>query len=192
MCWNAEISLSTFIFGTAGIIIGYLNKVLNIADVLFLFTIVLMQLVEFFIWSYPNYNTLLSMLGIGLIIIQPIAAGLMVPNKWLYYGLYGIWLLFFLNRSIDFSTTVSARGHLKWNWLQVSVIHVIIWSLFVFIAMYYNGSRWTILFALILIIISWLSYKKDGSWGSIYCSFINLIFIVIIFKAFAKHYCILS
>ena len=51
MCWNADVSLKTFLIGMAGIGLGaYLG--LSLPVLLFCFTIVTMQLIEYVVWTY--------------------------------------------------------------------------------------------------------------------------------------------
>ena len=50
MCWNAEVSLNTFIFGTIlGIVAIIINKY-PLSTLLLVYTISLIQLMEYFAW----------------------------------------------------------------------------------------------------------------------------------------------
>ena len=50
MCWNAEVSLQSFLIGITAAFVGYQNG-LSFPITLFCLTIVLMQLIEYFVWS---------------------------------------------------------------------------------------------------------------------------------------------
>jgi hypothetical protein len=78
MCWNAEVSLNTFLFsGFVLLLIMYNNNytqykiqfiegIDNIWAYIFLFSWILMQLFEFFIWkniNNPGLNTIFSILA---------------------------------------------------------------------------------------------------------------------------------
>ena len=92
MCWNASVSLNTFLFSSfiLGLIIynnlftkykiQHLN---NIWAYLFLSSFILMQLIEFFIWKNINnkfYNNIFSICATLLLIIQPIISIMIITN----------------------------------------------------------------------------------------------------------------
>ena len=67
MCWNPDISLNTFLFGVFALLFIFLSNTFskyklkeftNPLVYLFLFQIVVMQLIEFFIWK--NLKTLIK------------------------------------------------------------------------------------------------------------------------------------
>ena len=73
MCWNAEISLNTFIFGCISAIIVYLLGVVNINIIIILLSFTSMQLLEYFIWQNIDnikINEILSKIGLFIIGIQ--------------------------------------------------------------------------------------------------------------------------
>ena len=73
MCWNAEVSLNTFIYGTiAAIIVLSLNKI-PIRSILLVYTVSLIQLMEYFTWKNINNNELihyLSITGAFILLLQ--------------------------------------------------------------------------------------------------------------------------
>jgi hypothetical protein len=201
MCWNAEISLSTFIFGIAAIAISYINGISDWKWSIFYLSIISMQLLEYFIWTRKDWNRILSILGFCIIILQPIAAGLLIANSTyqkIYYILYLLFICICIFRifqlyPIHFSTTVGHNGHLKWKWLDISIVTVIIWTLFLLAAIYLSNSKslfreLLVLFIIALVSISLYYYKKHGTWGSVYCSFVNIQFIFILAHAFYIQY----
>ena len=84
MCWNAEISLNTFLFGCMTILFIYYTNTYtryksllfdNLWYYIFLFVIISMQLLEYFIWKKihnKSINQLLSKIGLFIIFLQPI------------------------------------------------------------------------------------------------------------------------
>ena len=204
MCWNPEISLSTFVFGIAAIIIGYINKEHDIKWALFYTTIVSMQLIEFFIWKNlgsKHINKILSIIAFVLIMIQPIAAGMLIENKsymMIYYILYVLWLVVYITSSspIKWITQKAKNGHLSWLWLNPAHdLLILTWTVFIICALLLSKgsllSRIICVTALALFtLVSWWYYKtQEFTWGSVYCSFINMIFLFIIGKSFWIHYC---
>lgn len=197
MCWNPQISLSTFIFGISTIAIAYINDIATLQWAIFYFTIVSMQLLEYFIWTKKSWNRVLSIIGLCIIISQPIAAGLLIENgtyQKIYYISYLVCVMAFVMHPHNFSTTVGQNGHLKWNWLDVTPVWVTIWTLFVLTAIHLSNYtsllKEMLVFAFIIGFtgFSWYYYRKYGTWGSVYCSLINLMFIFILAHAFYVQY----
>ncbi len=66
MCWNATVSLNTFLFSFFAVNFAYFNNVINIYEYLFINSFISMQLIEYFTWknlNNKNLNRLLSQLG---------------------------------------------------------------------------------------------------------------------------------
>jgi hypothetical protein len=206
MCWNKEISLSTFVLATAAITIGLITQQHDANYAIFYFTIASMQLLEFFIWNNglrnPQLNKMLSMIGLAIIFAQPLAAGLMIHDqnkKLVYYLAYAIWMLVYIAMTyggIVFKTSIASNGHLRWHWLEPPTDWLILtWTIFVCAAVWmWDTSRFdatlVILFIIALTGWSYYSYRQyGGAWGSVYCSFINVMFVIIIAKAMVSQYC---
>lgn len=204
MCWNPEISLSTFVFAVAGIIIGYVNHQHNMAWNIFYMSFASMQLIEYFIWKNlgkKDVNTVLSVIAFLLILSQPIAAGLLIENKtyqmW-YYALYVLWTLSYimLSRPIVFKTEKATNGHLSWLWLSPGHGALIVtWVAFLVAAIWMSSSSTltkaliTVGFLAITYISWWFYHKQEHTWGSMYCSFANIVFVLVIAKSFWSQYC---
>ena len=54
MCWNVEVSLKAFVLGTIAAVIVLSLNVIQFNTVLLIYTITLMQLLEYFAWTYLN------------------------------------------------------------------------------------------------------------------------------------------
>ena len=146
MCWNESVSINTFVFGCLALIFIYFTNTFtkyktkgfdNPFMYLIVFSFLIMQLIEFFIWRNLNnkqINRILSLIGLGIIIIQPITLMLydtysigsittLIENL----SLYSIaWISFlsykYLYNPITFTTTVGVNKHLNWNWLNFKTI----------------------------------------------------------------------
>jgi hypothetical protein len=201
MCWNPQISLTTFIFAICAITISYINRITDIKWAIFYFTIAAIQLIEYFIWTQKSYNRILSILGFIIITIQPIAAGLVISNatyQKIYYISYFVWGIIaiidnFRNGS-EFTTTVGKTKHLRWNWLKPSLFFVITWTMFLITGLWLS-NKYSLIDKLIMAVFTSLFcatayyfYSKDGTWGSIYCSMANMIFLYILAKSFYSLY----
>ena len=84
MCWNKEVSLNTFIFGTISLLFIYYNNTythyklkefINTWIYLLIFSVICMQLLEYYIWDNikdMSINKKLTILSFMLILIQPL------------------------------------------------------------------------------------------------------------------------
>lgn len=206
MCWNPQISLSTFILACAGIVIGQINGLHDTKWSVFYLSIASMQLVEYFIWTHGLHkkavNKALSAAGLLAVFLQPLAAGLFISNpsqQKLYYVAYLLWAGIYASIvPTVLKTTIAPNAHLAWKWLNPPVTFILTWTAFLIAAMYLSSMTRVefvsiSLFVILLTSISYHYYKSyEGAWGSVYCSFVNFIFVVILFKAFFKQYCYLS
>lgn len=211
MCFNANISISTFLLGIVAIIIGLINKVITFNFSLFYLSIISMQLIEFFIWIYLNndiINKYLSILAWILLNIQPLTLiYLIYPyNKLLFYIFLIILLLFYLyiinKYSIrNYKTTINKISKtLDWNFIRYNyflLLSYIIIQSFVILYICYlfvdnKYYKYLLLIYLIINIIAityaYLNYYKYNSTGSTYCIFLNFFSLIIIIISIYKNY----
>lgn len=192
MCWNEHVSLNTFVFSTFVLLLIIYNdhhtpyKIFPGTSLYFYFFILSfasMQLIEYFLWKNINDKKkvqTISILGQLLVIIQPIASLLMLKNellKWSMILLYSIPAgLMFISSNKNYKTTVH-NGHLKWNWMPVSTLMYAIWVFFLLFSFVVNGYYHFILAALFLFAITYWSYYRVGTAGSLWCWSINFFMI---------------
>lgn len=203
MCWNAEISISTFIFACAATLIGLVTKVLDWRWSIALMTIASMQLLEFFIWKYgltnAQLNRVLSIIGLTILFLQPAALGLVIENdrvKYAYYALYAVFVVVALlmqNKERRFTTGVAPNNHLQWNWMNMPGVLAVLWVLFVVAAIMLSNQPLIVraiytFISLAFMAISYYYFRGQGTWGTVYCSFVNLIFTVVLIRAFWGQY----
>jgi hypothetical protein len=206
MCWNENISLNTFIFGTAVLIFIYYNNKYtqykidsfqNIYTYILFISIISMQLIEYFLWKSINQknqsmNYWWSIIGyLTVSIAQPISFLLMLPNKYnlLRNKIISIYLLILSLNSIykykynlfNFETTVK-NGHLYWNWMSdcVSSDYIISTLYFIFILALYNV--FPVILVLLLLQFGYLYVYKNANWGSLWCWSFNLFFLYYLCK----------
>ena len=200
MCWNASVSINTYIFGTFASIFAYINGVLSLPSLIFYQIIVSIQLIEYFIWSKTFPNSVLSQLAYIVILVQPIIGiiGLELSKDMTYikYILLACYLCFativmymYPWSKIDFRSTPGPNGHLAWHWLTFSLPIVIIWVLFLATRMIIYKEFIFLILYLILVVITYVLYNKTHTWGSLWCWASNAMAIVFIYKVFAKEFC---
>ena len=131
MCWNAEISLNTFIFGCISAIIVYLLGYFKLKIILIILSFTSIQLLEYFIWKNMDdkkINEFLSKIGLLIIITQIILLCIFNKNYIIFLYFYLIFLTLFvifeLNK-IKFETVIGENGHLRWKWLEFNIIWIV-------------------------------------------------------------------
>jgi hypothetical protein len=195
MCWNENVSLNTFVFSMfVLLLIIYNNKYTqykitelnNIWVYIFFTSFISIQLVEFFIWKNINnkfYNHLFSLIGALIIFIQPVCSLMILSN----ISLRNILLATYLIPSIpymiykmltkDIYTTISKGGKLRWHFFESSPLLVIIWIFYLLFSVVYEKYIMCILLGIGLLGVTYYNYKKDESYSSMWCWFVNSIMI---------------
>ena len=198
MCWSASISLNTYALGLFASSLSYFNGITDIGGFIFYQSIILVQLIEYFIWSKTFSNRLLSQMALFVILTQPIFNIIriqtqpeLIPYILLAYIVF-IVILFTVVvplNTVDFSTVPSKNGHLAWNWLNMNIYAIILWH--VFLSLYWIIDKNYPLFAVvsIFLIASIILYKETNTWGSMWCWVCNIISFFIIFRVFYRDFC---
>jgi hypothetical protein len=156
----------------------------------------LIQLVEYFIWSKQFSNRLLSQIAYCIILLQPVFGILSVEkHEILKIGLifaYFVSYIFIFKpwSTIDFSSVPAQNGHLAWKWLQFSEPVLIIWFLFFSSRMIINKDFLGFLIALIPAVYSYYMYRDTLTWGSLWCWFSNIMAIYLIYMVFSEDLCL--
>ena len=185
MCWNAEVSLQSFWVGLASIGIGALRGV-SFPVLLFALTIVLMQLIEYVVWSdYDNkdVNRQASLAAAALLWTQPIASILTTQSPGpLLFAYFALTLLgSLLSPEREYSMTRAPNGHLAWNWLTrdaFSVISLAIYFVFLLVPLVLTKSFTLLALALTTLGVSLYTFWNDNTWGSMWCWMVNGIVVV--------------
>lgn len=195
MCWNTSVSLNTFLFsGFILLLIIYNNayteykiqELNNIWVYLFLSSFIFMQLVEYFIWkniNNPFYNNLFTIIGFFLIGSQPIFSSMIISNKKIRNIIIFIYLLFAIPYAMyqlyykKIYSKVSKSGHLSWETFKLEPPLLFIWLFCLVFSLIYEKLWVGLSFGVILFIISYYKYNKEGSVGSMWCWLINSIMI---------------
>ena len=195
MCWNAEVSLNTFLFSLFCVVVGYFCNVINLVKTLFFMSFMSMQLVEYFTWNNLNnitVNTFLSKVGVFLIFIQIplfIFSQNSVKNKikiaiLTAYLACGVYTLCYY--PIDFSMSRAPNGHLAWNWLQFPTYIIFSWVSFILGLILYQKKYITFITYFLVFFAIYYTYYKTNTWGSLWCWLSNALALKIIFECLCK------
>lgn len=196
MCWNAEVSLYTFIFGTISAIIALILNKIPLTTIMILYTVSLIQLIEYFAWRNINNRKIiyyLSVIGSFILLFQISLLNysyLKSTNEkiqiFIIILIFAITVLYYNFANKKFKMEKGENGHLKWLWIDfpVPIIFIIIF-LYLYPASK-SKSKYTFIFLLITIIISLYYYYKYKTWGSIWCYIANILWIIIIIYSIIK------
>ena len=198
MCWNASVSLNTYIFGLFASSFAYYNGATDLLGFLLFQSFIIMQLIEYFIWSKTFSNRLLSQIALFAILCQPVLNILkiqkmpkLIPYLLVAYFIFIIIVYTIITplNTLDFSSVPSKNGHLAWKWFTWNIYIIVIWFAFL-------SARWVIdemylilVFVSIALIISIILYKETQTWGSMWCWLANAISIYFIVLIFYKDFC---
>lgn len=186
MCWNAEVSLQSFLIGFTATLIASQNG-LSFPITLFCLTIVFMQLIEYVVWTWydnKNVNHIASIAAATLLWLQPIASILTLNSQFFnpalqaYLGLSLVSLLFVSKE--QYRMTRGENGHLVWHWLQndsQTTLSLIIYFIFLLTPLFLSGNILLLGISLLTLIFSLYSFYKDNTWGSMWCWLVNYIVV---------------
>jgi hypothetical protein len=197
MCWNKEISANTFVFSTFVLLMIIYNNTytqyklpgMNPWVYIFFFSVILMQLIEYFIWlniHHTYYNYLFSFFARLLLLLQPIASSMLINNTrirqitQITYLLITVPVFIYIVFTRNIYSSVSPKKHLIWHFWKnkyESMLGSFIWLVFFLFPLFYSGYYIGLLFGGITLLGCLLLYAKDGTFGSMWCWIVNSIFI---------------
>lgn len=185
MCWNAEVSLNTFLLACFATALGLANGVMTPWVAIFLMTYSCMQLLEHFLWKHisnAKLNRMLSMIGLALLMTEVFISILSLSEdhklasaqKWLMIGL-GLYLCgiayYVFTGAVDFRTTVATNGHLHWHWVTTSPAALAAWLALFLIPLWLKAQYLYLTFCMITVLVSVATFWSAGTWGSMWCWF---------------------
>ncbi len=187
MCWNPEVSMTTFLFSTTAVMLAYNQGLVTLPFLLFLMSFISMQLVEFFLHisrGSVSLNTLFSVAGMAVIVSQPLFAMLSIKDGDFAYKrqfiaayLAAAVLLIAIIRP-EFRTIVGHGGHLEWKWLRIPTIALLVWFGFLSTRFIVYKEWFLLQFLAVTAALSYATYHTYGTWGSMWCWFANVVGIV--------------
>jgi hypothetical protein len=190
MCFNAEVSISTYLIGVFGCL--YLFQKKYIPEAIFFLWVIHMQLIEFLLWNNQpcnNENQNISKIGMIVNNMEPMILWLAIiffSKKKLPSWVHNVMIVFLLiTLYISYKSyikdnctivTIDSYPHLNWLWNYQSKYSIPYYLLFVSIFMlltiyglpfgYHTGLTLLISFTISVII-----YEKSNVTGSMWCFF---------------------
>ena len=210
MCWNAEVSLNTFLFSAFALSLIIYNNAYtkykiqalnNMWIYVFIASVISMQLIEFFIWRNIDnayYNHRFSIMAVLVLLIQPAASLMTMSNIPLRNALLVAYLLGAIPYSIynftmkHVNTVISKGGHLQWKFFTADIFVWIFWLFFFLFAFVYEGKWFGFSFAVLMLLIVYMNYRSDRTIGSMWCWVINsfllfyLVYLLIVLPLYEK------
>jgi len=182
MCWNARVSLQTFLFSTIPLILCYYLGLIKKNRYIIFQTFVTVQLIEYFLWTYLDtpWNSFFSKLGLFVILLMPFNSILLstIPYKWYLLVCYLLFVGYILTFPIDFHTTIAKNKHLSWDWLRFPLPLILLWGLFFLIPCLNNFSIIS-LFTFVTFWVTLFTYYYTNTFGSMWCWIGNFISLYI-------------
>lgn len=178
MCYSAEVSFLTWGFGMAcAAILAFTGQ--PVLSFLFPLVITQMQLVEGLRWIHALPEPLLAGLGKAALYAQPIAAMMEAGDtRWITVYSVTQGLLEGLVGSRDTRFVVASDGHFEWKWTAPfgSLGAIPYW-----IGLIYGATRlypsWVNAGLLGLLAYYVAAHHRYGTWGSLWCVSVNLLWI---------------
>ena len=198
MCWNASVSLNTYIFSLFTSIFAYYNKVIGFDGFCLYQCYITMQLIEYFTWTKMFSNKILSIMASIVILLQPIFSAFFIHDTvkrnylLLLYATVCV-ITFTIIKPINkivFKMEPAENGHLEWFWLDFPQYIIFLWLTFLLIPFF--AVKYYIGFVAILFtfIITYIYYSKSRTYGSLWCWVANFFSIFFLIKIFYKDLCV--
>ena len=197
MCYNSTVSLNTFLFGLGVAIFAILsNKIKNKRSIIIFLSITLMQLLEYFAWTYYGNKKIikiLSILGLLLLLIQIILLNYYFPDKQtskillISIAIFVLLFIIFQLPKVNFNMTVGKNKHLIWHWLDLPIIWLVFIIMFYIIPLLYLNNYLSTFFAIFMLFTSIFFYWRYKTWGTMWCYFLNLYWLFLLIHIIYKY-----
>ena len=197
MCWSAEVSLNTFIFAIISLCIVVSFNRYPMINAFIALSISLMQLYEYFVWKNIHDKKIiqnLSYFGPLIILLQV----LLINYAFLRDNERNIGIILIIiiaticmiynYKNNKFDMEVGENKHLIWHWADLPAILLILICFFYLYPLTTKQNIIPFIYGLITLLISFYYYYKYKTWGTMWCYFTNLIWIVLIIKTFYLYF----
>jgi len=205
MCFNPEVSITTYIVGIIGCILLILNNDVNfIPQAIFFIWVIHMQLIEFFLWKNQPCNQMnknISIIGMIINNMEPIILWLAIiifSDKKLPTWIHLIMALYLIasfyisyksytdNKTSCTTVTPESSPHLNWKWNEGNIFTNIFYIFFLLVCVLLSiyGLSYGMVMAFIFLLsffASFLIYGKSHSVGAMWCFIAAFVPIVLPF-----------
>ena len=197
MCWSAEVSLNTFIFAIISFCIIVSFNRFPMINAFIVLSISLMQLYEYFVWKNIHNKKIihhLSFFGPFVILLQVLLINyaFLRDNERniaiLLIIIIAIICMIYNYKNNKFYMEVGENKHLIWYWADLPAILLIFICFFYLYPLTTKQNIIPFIYGLITLLISFYYYYKYKTWGTMWCYFSNLIWIVLIIKTFYLYF----
>jgi len=191
MCWSAEVSLNTFIFAIISFCIVVSFNRYPMINAFIALSISLMQLYEYFVWKNIHDKKIIQNLryfGPLIILLQV----LLINYAFLRDNERNIGIILIIiiaticiiynYKNNKFDMEVGENKHLIWHWADLPPILLLLICFFYLYPLTTKQNIIPFIYGLITLLISLYYYYKYKTWGTMWCYFSNLIWIVLIIK----------
>jgi hypothetical protein len=197
MCWNAEVSLITFIYGAISALICLYLQTMPVSVIIICLAFTTMQLLEYFAWTYIDNKVAiyyLSIIGMLLIFMQQFLMCYYVTDKVLQQILLKVFFVYiiiyciFILPKIKFNMKKGANGHLEWDWAKMPPLFLFVGLMFYFVPILLGKNYVGTFFNGLFISLSLYFYYKYNTWGTMWCYFSNIFWVFLILFSLYKYY----
>lgn len=208
MCFNADVSISTYLIGMVGCFFLYQKK--HYIEALTFACVLQMQLIEFFLWNSQNchdpmqrdINIVSSQLGVIINHLEPIVLYLSILYfvkkplpLWLHvvvfvYLISAIWyVLGALTQQSCVVVTEFSSPHLYWHWNTSGQYYPFFYILFLcticflfFYGLQAPYHQFVSFLVLFFFLLSYVMYRKKLVVGSMWCFFSSFLPWILLFR----------
>ena len=197
MCWNKDVSLNTFLFSFFVLLLIIYNNLYTKYKIdsinsfwayMFLFSFIIMQLIEYFIWknvNNPFYNKIFTLCAIVIILVQPVVSLMNVSNKLIRNNMIFIYLTLlamycvFAYWNYDIYSIITNKGHLNWRLNNfnkyINSLCLLVWLFFFLFRFFYERNMFAVIFGLSTLLVTIYNLLNDKSITSMWCWIANTV-----------------
>lgn len=208
MCFNAEVSMATYLFGMMGCFILFQKK--HYIEAITFMCVLQMQLIEFFFWMLQNptqcsLNKFVAYAGIIINHLEPVVLYIAILYfarhrlpRWLHliFFIYLITAIYYVRNSLKKQSCVIATPtsspHLFWDWNEGEYYHLFyfLFILTVFLLFFYGlkapYNQFVAWNTLLFFLISYVIYRNKMIVGSMWCFFSAFIPWILLFYIYQR------
>eukprot|EP00300_Choanocystis_sp_HF-7_P003327 c12545_g1_i1.p1 GENE.c12545_g1_i1~~c12545_g1_i1.p1 ORF type:complete len:211 (-),score=19.95 c12545_g1_i1:1189-1821(-) len=203
MCWNAQVSIATFVFGLFATTFTFYHGVLTASGALYYLSFTSIQLVEFFTWQNLDNDDViraLSQVGLALIMSQPVCATMMllptkhkrwIPHILVAYTIASCALVLprLVRGELTFAMRVGTNCHLAWDWLNFPESFYVVYFVGILLPFMLRREWIAVAFSSGSALVCYVLHRETRTWGTLWCwiaNFVGIVLIVLVFTGYGN------